>query len=152
MGDGRVRVSQNKRDKSSESPKTAVKLRYGEFAFPHRARATMGPAATAALLPRLLALVRVREEGQRSGGRITIIIDDGYGRVSSRRETIWDRGRTVDVRLVRFGRGQVRDEWGHAAYWVRRRDGRSRDGAGGGLSLSRFRKSVGMESCAVHSG
>jgi hypothetical protein len=151
MGDGRVRVSQNKRDKSSESPKAAVKLRYGEFAFPHQARATMGPAATVALLPGLLALVRVREEGQRSGGRISTTIDDGYGRVSRRRETMWDRGR-ADVRLVRFGRGQVSDEWGHAAYRVRRRDGRSRDGAGGGLSLSRFRKSAGMESYAVRSG
>jgi hypothetical protein len=90
-----------KRQKS-ESPKATVKLRYGKLASPHRARATMGPAATVALLPGLLALVRVREEGQRSSGRISITIDDGYGRVSRRRETIWERGRT-DVRLVRFG-------------------------------------------------
>jgi hypothetical protein len=62
----------------------------------------MGPDATVALLPGLLALVRVREEGQRRGSRITITIDDGYGRVTRRRETMWDRGRT-DVRLVRFG-------------------------------------------------
>ena len=111
----------------------------------------MGPAATAALFPGLLTLVRVREEGQRSGGRIAVAIDDGYGRVSHRRETIWDEGRTADVRLVRFGRGQVSDEGGHAAqYWVRGRDYRSGDGTcGGGL---RFRESVGMERCAVRGG
>jgi hypothetical protein len=118
MGDGKVRVSQNKKKRQkSESPKATVKLRHGKFAFPHRARATMGPAATAALLPGLLALVRVREEGQRGGGggRIAVAIDDGYGRMSRRRETIWDEGRTADVRLVRFGRRQVSDERGHAA-------------------------------------
>ena len=38
------------------------------------------------------------------------------------------------------------------ADWARRRDGRSGDDAGGGLSLSRFRISVGMECCAVRSG
>lgn len=97
-----VGVSQNKKGQKSESPEATVKLRHGEFTFPHRARATVGPAATVALLPGLLALVRMREKGQRSGGRITITIDDGYGRVSRRRETIWDRGRT-DVRFVRFG-------------------------------------------------
>ena len=129
-------VIQNKKRQKSESPKATVKLRYGKLAFPHRARATVGPAATVALLPGLLALVRVREEGQRSGGRIAIAINDRYGRVPRRRETIWDRGRTADVRLVRFGRGQVSDEWGHAAYRVRRRDGRSGDGTAGGLNLS----------------
>lgn len=111
----------------------------------------MGPAATAALLPGLLALVRVREEGQRSGGRITITIHNGYryGRVSRGRETIWDKRRAADVRLVRFGRGQVSDERGHAANCVRRRDGHSGDGTGCGLSLGRFRESVGMECYAV---
>jgi hypothetical protein len=113
----------------------------------------MGPAATVALLPGFLTLVRVRKEGQRSGGRISVTIDDGYGRVSRRRETIWDERGTTDVRLVRFGGGQVSDEWGHAAYWVRRRYGRSGDDAGGGLNLCRFRsKSVGMECCAMRSG
>jgi hypothetical protein len=111
----------------------------------------MGPTATPALLPGLFALVRVREEGQRGGGRITITIDDGYGRVSRRRVTIWNKGGNIDVRLVRFGRGQVSDEWGHATYSVHRR-GRSGEGTGCGLSLGRFRESEGMECCAVRSG
>lgn len=152
MTQGSVRMNQNQKLNRSESPKAAVQLRYSKFASPHRARATNGPAATAALLPRLLALVRVREEGQRGGSCITITIDDGYGRVSRGRETIWDKKRTADVRFIRFGRGQVRDEWGHAAYWVRlRRDGRSGDSSNSNLSRLR-RESVGMECCAVRSG
>jgi len=148
-----ARVSQKQKGQKLESPKATVKLRYGKLAFPHRARATMGPAATVALLPGFLTLVRVRKEGQRSGARISVTIDDGYGRVSRRRETIWDKGGTTDVRLVRFGGRQVSDEWGHAAYWVHRRYGHSGDDAGGGLNLCRFRsESVGMECCAVRSG
>lgn len=111
----------------------------------------MGPTATPALLPGLFALVRVGEEGQRGGGRITITIDDGYGRVSRRRVTIRNKRGTADVRLVRFGRGQVSDELGHATHSVHRR-GRSGDGTGCGLSLGRFRESEGMECRAVRSG
>src|SRR6266852_3223395 len=92
---GGAKVSQNKKRQKSESPEATVKLRYGKFAFPHRARATVGPAATVTLLPGLLALVCVREEGQRSGGRIAIPIDDRSGRVSRRRDTLWDRGGTT---------------------------------------------------------
>ena len=101
--DVKVRVSLNKKRQKLESPKTTVKLRYGEFALPHRARVTVGSAATTALFPGLFAFVRVREKGQRGGGRIAVTIDDGYGRVSHTRETTWNRWGTADVRLVRFG-------------------------------------------------
>ena len=63
------------------------------------------------LLPRLLALVGVRKEGQ--GGFAAGAIDDGYGRMTRRREMhrIW--WYKVDVRFVRLGRRQIRDERRH---------------------------------------
>jgi hypothetical protein len=88
---GRGEVPVNQRQKGSESSKATVKLklRYGEFARPHRTRATVGSATAPALLPRLLALVCMRKEGQR-GGRIASTIHEGYGRVGVRREVIGD--------------------------------------------------------------
>ncbi len=87
----------------------------------------MGPTAATTLLSRLFALVRVRKERQRGRGRLAITIDDGYGRVAHRRETIWDKGGVTDVRLIRFGRGQVSDEWGYETCRVWRRDWYSGD-------------------------
>lgn len=51
----------------------------------------------------------MRKEGKRRGG-LAGAVDDGYGRVARGREvrSIW--GYNVDVRLVRFGRRQVRNE------------------------------------------
>jgi len=51
----------------------------------------------------------VRKEGPRRNG-LAGAVDDGYGRVAGRREVRWIWGDAVDVRLVRFGRGQVGDE------------------------------------------
>jgi hypothetical protein len=130
----------HKKDKTSESSEASVKLRHGKFACPHRTRATKGSTAIAALLPGHLALVRVRQERQRS---ITGAIDDRYGRVAHRNVVIRNRGRATDVRLVRFGRGKVRDECRHPTSWVRR----------SGLSLSLSMRLGGLrESMGVQRG
>ena len=101
-----TQTKEKKKGKCSESSKASVQLGNRKLALPHRARATTGPTA---LPPWLLALVRVRKEGQRGGG-VAGAVDDGYGRVAHRREVRWIGREAVDVRLVRFGRGQVRDE------------------------------------------
>jgi len=92
--------------KCSESSKATVQLGKRKLALTPRARTTTGSTA---FPPWLLALVRVRKEGQRRSG-LAGTVDDGYGRVARRREVRWIWGEAVDVRLVRFGRGQVRDE------------------------------------------
>jgi hypothetical protein len=104
-----VRSSDKQKATTSESPEASVKIRHGEFARPHHTRAAVGSTAVGALLPGLLPLVRVRKEGQRSG-RVARTIDEGYGRVARRREETGYWGRAVHIRLVRFGRRQVRDE------------------------------------------
>jgi hypothetical protein len=96
----------------SESSEASVELGQRKLAPPHRrARASAGPTMAPVLLPRLLALVGVRKEGQ--SGFAARAIDDGYGRMARRREAhrIWRYG--VDVRFVRLGRGQIRDERRH---------------------------------------
>jgi len=109
----------------------------------------MGSTTAAALLPMLLAVVRVWKEGQ-SSARIASAIDEGYRRVARRQEVIGDWGRATDIRLVRFGRGKVRDEWRHLACWVQRGGGGG--GGAGDMSIGRFRESVGMERCAMRRG
>ena len=101
----------------------------------------------AALLPGHLALIRVRKERQRSIARA---IDNGYGRVGHRNVVVRYGGRAVDVRLVRFRRGQVRDECRHhPASWVRRSGVRRLRLS---LSLGGLRESVGVQRGAVRGG
>ena len=101
----------------------------------------------AALLAGLLALIRMRKEGQRCIART---IDDGYRRVAHRNVVIWDRGRAIDVRLVRFRRGKVRDECRHhPASWVRRSGVRLRLMS---LRLGGLRESVRVQRGAVRGG
>ena len=120
---------------TSESPEASVKIRHGEFARPHHTRAAVGSTAVGALLPGLLPLVRVRKEGQRSG-RVARAIDEGYGRVARRREETGYWGRAVHVRLVRFGRRQVRDEGRQARDRCNSSSGSGVGLLGLGLSLS----------------
>lgn len=94
---------EHNKKKCSESSKATVQLGKRKLALPHRARVTTGSTA---LPPWLLALVCVRKEGPRRNG-LARAVDDGYGRVAGRREARWIWGDAVDVRLVRFGRGQV---------------------------------------------
>ena len=113
------RGNTTKESMCSESSKATVQLGKRKLALPHRARATTGSTA---LAPWLLALVCVRKERERRGG-LAGAVDDGYGRVARGREvrSIW--GYNVDVRLVRFGRRQVRNELRQLLVmlpWVRR--------------------------------
>lgn len=141
----------NKKATASESPEASVKIRHGEFARPHHTRAAVGSTAVGALLPGLLPLVRVRKEGQRSG-RVARAIDEGYGRVARRREEAGYWGRAVHVRLVRFGRRQVRDEGRHARDRCDSSGGSGVGLLGLGLSLLRARKGMRVERGALRSG
>ena len=113
------RGNTTKKKKCSEPSEATVQLGKRKLALPHRAGATTGSTA---LAPWLLALVCVRKEGECRGG-LAGAVDDGYGRVARGREvrSIW--GYKVDVRLVRFGRRQVRNELRQLLVmltWVRR--------------------------------